>query len=424
MGQSVIILFLFYFLPLQAQFKKTQYNFAQTYFGISAQYLPSTGYTYLLQPGGMKEKRNLPGVLEPGIEIGGLHFWGKADFYVSFPVKSFLLVKDHKAYYRFSTGISTGARFYPIKVTRNKIRPFVGINWSTPSYVQQTKDSAIGTQILKSVYMVEAGFRHTSKKYRLFDISVQYMPNHSFQYPLSRNQFEKINFPSLSFKIGYKFLFDFTQGNNMDYLDRFYTYLKEKKKISGFTIGIGPSSAFILSKSSYLTDERPFLQNPLPANIFADAGLGYYWHKPDIEFRISYRNIIQKQEAYNLEQSIKRRSIALEAFKFMFDYKGFVPFIGAGVSYEKLNYKEVDYGLETLNITKATITPVIVFGWDIRPSRAEVFVLRTNLRYSPTLNLQLKNKDLALDHLEINFIQLVLYPQRIIANNSFKKQIN
>ena len=52
-------------------------------------------------------------------------------------------------------------------------------------------------------------------------------------------------------------------------------------------------------------------------------------------------------------------------------------------------------------------------GWDIRPSeRGDWWVLRTNLRIPPQLELDHDDHTWSLQHLEFNFIQLVVYPQR------------
>ena len=53
--------------------------------------------------------------------------------------------------------------------------------------------------------------------------------------------------------------------------------------------------------------------------------------------------------------------------------------------------------------------------WDIRPSeKGDFWVLRTNLRIPPQLQLDHgeANHTLSLQHMEFNFIQLVVYPQR------------
>jgi len=57
-------------------------------------------------------------------------------------------------------------------------------------------------------------------------------------------------------------------------------------------------------------------------------------------------------------------------------------------------------------------TPGITFGWDIRPNQLQGFILRTNLRYTPTDNIG-EEGGVSFSQLEFNFIQLVVYPGRI-----------
>lgn len=419
MRHIILFVILSGFCKVQAQQTKTQHNFAQTYFGISAQFSPASGYTHILQPDDKTSKINLPAGIEPRLEIGGLHFWRKADFYISIPIKNFLLNTNENVNQHFSTGIATGARYFPLQIRKNKLRPFAGINWSTPWYWQQQKDSASGPVIRRNTFMLEAGFTYATKKYRLWDFSIQYMPQNNFNYAISREQFANVKLPAISFKLGYKFLFDFTQGNNMEVLNRFYDHLKSEKKLSGFTIAAGPSVAFSTQKSSYLPTQKPFVQNPMPSGFYADLGIGYYFHKPDLELRLSYKSVNQHQEAYNFYHELKTKSVSLEAFKFLFDYKGFVPFAGAAVSYNQITYSENDNGIAQNNLNQNMFAPVLVLGWDIRPTQSEILVLRTNIRYTFPKSLTIGNLSIPLNHLEINFIQLVLYPERIFALKKF-----
>ncbi|MEO1074606.1 MAG: hypothetical protein AAFX41_01430 [Bacteroidota bacterium] len=56
----------------------------------------------------------------------------------------------------------------------------------------------------------------------------------------------------------------------------------------------------------------------------------------------------------------------------------------------------------------------LTFGWDIRPNRLQSWILRTNLRWYPTLSLPVADDgDIAFGNVEFNFIQLILYPNRI-----------
>ena len=57
----------------------------------------------------------------------------------------------------------------------------------------------------------------------------------------------------------------------------------------------------------------------------------------------------------------------------------------------------------------------LIFGWDIRPFRNSVILLRTNLRYYPSTTLDATSSEsFAFDQLEFNFIEAVIYPERLM----------
>jgi hypothetical protein len=143
-----------------------------------------------------------------------------------------------------------------------------------------------------------------------------------------------------------------------------------------------------------------------------DLGAGWYFDKPDLHLNLAYRAGRFDTEAYDYAQENRRRSVALEAYRFLFDYHGFVPFVGPVVSAEWLSVHERDAGTSVFRESRSTAAAGITFGWDIRPTRAQPWILRTNLRYYPRLRLPVPNGEQAFDQLEFNFIQLVWYPRR------------
>jgi hypothetical protein len=77
---------------------------------------------------------------------------------------------------------------------------------------------------------------------------------------------------------------------------------------------------------------------------------------------------------------------------------------------ERLGLLDICYHAIFKRFGKAGIT----FGWDIRPDDLQGWILRTNLRWHPNLNVNMPDgKQMKFDQLEFNFIQLVLYPERL-----------
>lgn len=181
----------------------------------------------------------------------------------------------------------------------------------------------------------------------------------------------------------------------------------------GFFLGAGPSSPFPTNSSNYINEFFPFLDDKALPSIFPDVGIGYHFSKTDLVTAISFRPMQQNRKAYGFDQTIKRKSIIIETYKFLTDYHGFAPYVGLGFSYENLKLIEFDNLIKRADITENKISAALVFGWDIRPSKkGDWWILRTNLRYTPFLNIEHQTKKLSLQHIEFNFIQFVFYPHR------------
>jgi hypothetical protein len=90
-----------------------------------------------------------------------------------------------------------------------------------------------------------------------------------------------------------------------------------------------------------------------------------------------------------------------------------VPFVGPSVSYEWL-FAEQNNGSNKYQGQFDGVKPGLTFGWDIRPNRIQTWYLRTNLRWTPNLNVVMDNGGtMRLSQLEFNFIQLVIFPERM-----------
>jgi hypothetical protein len=190
--------------------------------------------------------------------------------------------------------------------------------------------------------------------------------------------------------------------------------LAERGRLNGFYIGAGISSAFWLKESSYNQDKRPYISK-FDNSIMPDFTVGYYFHKPDLNFAIAYRRYRSSTDAYGAIQQLYRQSFLLEATKYLFDYHGFVPFLGPTISYENLSFREDFEGQLIYDIDDKKLGYGLTFGWDIRPNRIQSWILRTNLRWYQNLFLEIEpNSKMSFDNLEFNFIQLIIYPKRML----------
>jgi hypothetical protein len=187
-------------------------------------------------------------------------------------------------------------------------------------------------------------------------------------------------------------------------------------RLSGLTLAIGPSAAFFLRSSPHNENTAPYLDNHKVTKVFPEFCLGYYLHRLDLQFNFAYRSMKSELDAYDFSQVAKRQALTFEIYKFICDYNGFDAFVGSAVSYEWLYVRETNQSGFTSNEKYNGVKPGITFGWDIRPNRLQIFYLRTNLRYFPNLNVKMNDgKNVFFDQLEFNFIQLVIFPERLLS---------
>lgn len=405
--------------PIEAQIisdtTHTRYRFAEMYLGLDILHIPESGRAfYNGRPAGNTQSLPIEPRTSPRFLIGGTHFWGHADFFISIPTTTFRHSNSRGFTSSYDPGIETGALFYPWALTEHNVRPYASFSWAALHYRQTVRDDRQGPSFSRSRISLQAGLT-LRNKLGLWEVGASYLLNPSFSYPLSRTQFESVTLPRWNIKVAYKYLFDTTQsgpenGRMPERIEQF----RRQGKLSTFSVSLGISNAFALSSSPYNSQNRPFLENPVPAKVFPDLSAGYYMFEADAAVDLSFRSVVQSQEAFDVSQTLRRRSVALELFKFLGDYHGFVPFAGPFVSREYLSVEETDLDQPVLDRSRNLFTAGIVFGWDIRPFRTPAVILRTKLRYAPWLSFSLPGQpDFWFNQLEVNFIQLVLYPRRL-----------
>ena len=348
--------------------------------------------------------------LTPRINIGGTHFWGHADFYVTFPL-GFTLGKRGSEHggYQYLEGVETGAKVYPWAMKPNRLTPYVGISFQPMSFSGNTNnsDNKYGTSTYrKFVAPVHIGLTYTSSRY-MYNVGMRYHRTSEFTYYSSPSANEEANIAPINFNFSVFRYIDTDKSlavpKEIDQLNIKHHVLEKEDGLDAWYWAIGPSSALQLSKSSYFKKYLPYLYDDMNnSSLVPEVALGRYFFKPDINANLSMRYIHWSRSAFDTKISMSRASIALEGYKFLFDYHGFVPFVGPSIMYDHLSYKE-----NQTHISQNKPTIGLVFGWDIRLSKTSTSLLRTNLRYAPNHNLTIKGEKVMYDHLEFNFIQYV-----------------
>ncbi|MEM9919676.1 MAG: hypothetical protein AAF990_16385 [Bacteroidota bacterium] len=397
---------------LCAQDWERRHQFAKSYFGISNFIVPSLSNRSLLNEQGEVQSFERSGFLTPSINLGATHFWGHADFFISISTIDIKFGED-EIDNSIRLGTFTGLRIYPFPTKEQTIRPYVGYRFSPFRYKQKdgTNQSFKFTRV-KSVFDIGLGIQ-LKKLYLTLDYGR--VVNSSFTNYLSKTVTARDHFPEHLFQIGFNFAIETTAPANTD-LNKAANRSFSASNRNGFFVGAGFSAAFPTTSSSYVTELYPYLDDKSFPTVFPDLVVGYHFSKIDLVTSLSYRPMKQERSAFGFRQQISRNSIIAEVYKFVGDYHGFAPYVGMGLGYENLQFSEAEQDVTIDEFSENKLSPAILFGWDIRPSeKGDWWVLRTNLRYYPFLEIEQQSKKLSLKHLEFNFIQFVWYPQRLRA---------
>jgi hypothetical protein len=412
------ILFLVVLVETTAQ--KDRYRFAESYYGLESEWDFQYQSFYTLKANGQKEKHTLPSSFSPRILIGGTHFWGRADFYISIPLGRLSISGNDKA--NLTNGVLTGFRAYPFRLQEKKLRPYVGLGFNNKEY-QQEGENGSSQQYNNWQWYQEAGLSYYTKSKLLVELGLRYYPRSTYNVFISRDLMHETHTSPVSYSLAIKKVIDWSRSYSsvrvQQQLSSIKKEYKQLKVLSTYSIALGLSALIPLSKTE-LASQQAFLNDQIDGKLGPDLALGYYNAPLDAVLRVSYRSLRQKEEAYQYSYRLKKHAFALEGFKFIADYHGFVPFIGPYFSLDAYQLKEKDHGATLTDLTEIRPGYGLVFGWDIRLSEVESFILRTNLRYTPDLGYKVNGKKYTVKQLEFNFIQLVIYPERIKANRQLK----
>jgi len=387
-----------------------RYSFAKSYFGADL------NYYYNLQPSTFLNQQNniqsfeRNNFIAPAINFGATHFWGHADFFVSIATSS-RKIKDDELDNSIRFRAITGMRIFPLAIKQNTLRPYLSYKFA-PIRLNQINVQGENYRTTEVKSILGAGIAYQTSKIYTY-LGYELIPNNQTSIYLSRNQTATSAFPKGLINFGVNFSIEFTNGSYSDPIPQLDSILRSKNTL-GWFFGIGPSAAFPVKTSTYITELYPFLDDKGMPNVFPEITTGYHFSKQDFIVSANFRPIRQERNSFSFDQKLIRNSFGLEAYKFLLDYHGFAPFIGAGIMYDNIILVETDYTTNLTDERFTFISPSLIFGWDIRPGkRADIWLLRTNLRYSPLLEINKSATKLSLQYLEFNFIQAVIYPQRI-----------
>lgn len=393
--------------------KQTRHRFAQMNVGIDLK-VSSSGKTAFLD-NNVISTLDIDPSFSPRMIIGGTHFWGHTDIELVIPLYDPVQKNSNQEIF-YTSGVETNVKVYPWRITSGKIRPYIGTGL-VPYYYRQNSEliDGKGPEINLTRLPLMAGITYNRGSH-MVNAGWTYNPLHKIDYYISRSQQTMVTLPHSNFSINYKFLFDTTISAEKDWesgeTQRVTDILAERGKLNSWFVGLGLSSAWSLGQTDYNESNFPFIPK-YSTVIMPDFTLGYYIHNWDLDFSINYRQYTSGTSVYEVAQAARRRSTALEVRKYVLDYHGFAPYIGPSVSYDLLRYREKVGEELTQNVEDNGINFGIVFGWDIRPNRLQTWVLKTNLRYYPRMNMNVDGKKVNFENIEFNFIQFVIFPGRM-----------
>ncbi|WP_428236742.1 hypothetical protein [Gracilimonas sp.] len=402
--------------------KKSQHRFAQSYVGLNAQVTPSSGLMFW-----DGETHAFPLMTSPRISIGGLHFWGKVDFNLNIPLTTFADFKlDDETDFEFNPGGDLSARYYPWRSQFNKLRPYAGFSFNEMIFSLKNENAGTRRDLFITTSVL-AGLAFASNGWQI-NAELMWLPNNKRTFYPDRMSPETFELPKSYFSVGLIRYFEGTLREEADLesgrMQRLVERFRKEGKLNSFSLAAAPSGSYFMLAPPLNDPMRRSLPRHKGTFVW-DYGLGYLFHDAGLHIGVSYRDYTSAVESYGFEHLIRRRSLALEGFKFLGDYNGFVPFIGPSISLESWATGEFEEDIQQgKTIRKQMISPGIIFGWDILASPLETWVLRTNLRYYPFQKIKgTDGKTTRVDQFEFNFIQLVIYPNRLFNYPKVKGRI-
>ncbi len=400
-----------------ANIEKLRHKFAESTIGLSLENHFS-GQTFIFNESNQIQEQDFQHFAIPKIHFGGLHFWGHTEIYFAFSLLS-AEKKFNNSSYRYSFNDVFGVNFYPWPVKRRKLRPYIGISISGVNYEHLSdKENGNGALSEHFIYPLALGLSYRVNRSHMIGLDFRYNYNNRDSYYLELEVPVKIEYPQYICSFTYKYIRESTRSAERDFYNgttqKNYEQLKKEGKLGSLFFGIGPSSSFLTNTSSHLEQSHPYIDRPVTMGVFLDVSAGYYLENSKLHTELSFRQNKREILAYGTDIGMYRKSLLLSVHRQLFDYQGFVPYLGVGAGYDWLKYQESSLQDSAIELKEGQFSFAIVAGWDILPDKLQFMTLRTNLRYFPQLSIKniSENNHINFSQIEFNFIQLVFYPGR------------
>ncbi|MGH7720133.1 MAG: hypothetical protein ACREON_14990 [Gemmatimonadaceae bacterium] len=405
--------------------------FATTTLGIEVSAFTALASRWSLpSSNGEFERLETPGLGQQDLYLGALHFFGHADFFVSFPLWSrSRSVYDNRSL-SLDYSVAAGVKLYPVALRPGTLRPYLSSALTTRA-LEVTDGGSVDANVgrlSQVVVPVGAGVTWRSSRAFLVDAQVQYVPGSAtvssgiaprrLEEPAEPHASERLDLSGVRFVASVRWSRHLAATSMPGYREAKARALQRRiddGSISAVNIALGPSTRLFNNNSPYFRDRRPYLRDQYDAGLFPHASVGYYQFTTDAEIRLAYRRVTGEARAFGARLETQQSGLFLEAMKFFdIDLYGFVPFVGAGVGYGRLHATDHSPG-GSVTSRESVWMLSIPFGWDIRPNPASSWLLRTNLRWLPRARAVFPGSGVRLDMggLEFDFIQLVLFPERL-----------
>jgi len=398
--------------PLVAQTdtagSRTRLRFAELTLGMDGLVLPAAQTQ--LGTGLASRPAVVPARVLPRLTLGGTHFWGWTEFYLAFPIPAAAFGSRGPTDANWSTGIETGARLYAAPLKEGHVRPFAAMSLGRV-LVREQRDGIRGPVVTSLRALPSVGASWAVGRL-IVEGGVQWLGGGTLASPTARNSEGAFVVPKSAFWFGAKRRIETTanagtravvarepDGN---------ARLRREGVLGGLFVGVGPSAAWALARSTHNASIAPQLPERDPNARAFDLTAGWHFRSARLSIALPIRRFTSRNDGFGLEQSRRREAIGVEALRFLGDYVGFVPFAGVGVGAERYTVTEQNGNDSPTRWRRTRTAPSVVVGWDIRPSRDERIVLRTNLRYTSGAHLDIPARGRAqLAAFEFNFIQLI-----------------